>query len=329
MKYKIFNATEKPIFWQEKPIECNSPIWRYTNNPIIDRNPVKNIDRIFNSGISTYNDKFVGIFRGDTTNGIPQLFLGWSEDSINWKINQDKILFFDLNGQPFQPLYSYDPRLIKIDDTYYIIWCTDFNGPTMGLARTKDFKFFERLPHGFLPYNRNCVLFPEKINGKYLMLSRPSDNGHTKFGDIFVSESPDLIYWGNHKLLMKKSIYGEWWESVKIGAGPAPIKTDQGWLLIYHGVASTCNGFVYSIGGAILDLDDPTKVIYRTDQFLMSPKEWYEERGFVPNVVFPCATLNDNLGHISIYYGAADTYLALAFSTVDILIDFIKDNNSL
>ena len=158
------------------------------------------------------------------------------------------------------------------------------------------------------------------------MLSRPSDNGHTPFGDIFVSESPDLTYWGKHRHVMGKG--SEWWESLKIGGGAAPIETSEGWLLFYHGVSGTCNGYVYSIGGAILDIDNPSIVKYRCETFLLTPEEWYEERGFVPNVCFPCATIHDSeSGKIAIYYGAADSYVGLAFTELDDIIDYIKENS--
>lgn len=122
----------------------------------------------------------------------------------------------------------------------------------------------------------------------------------------------------------------EWWESVKIGGGAAPIETSEGWLLFYHGVSGTCNGFVYSIGGAILDRDNPSIVNYRCENFLLTPQEWYEERGFVPNVTFPCATVQDkDTGRIAIYYGAADSYVSLAFTTVDIVVDYIKKHSVL
>ena len=129
-----------------------------------------------------------------------------------------------------------------------------------------------RIENPFLPFNRNAVLFPRKINDKFMMLSRPSDSGHTPFGDIFISESPDMEYWGKHRHVMGKS--SEWWESLKIGGGAAPIETSEGWLLFYHGVAGTCNGYVYSIGGAILDIDNPSIVKYRCENFLLTPEEY-------------------------------------------------------
>ena len=160
------------------------------------------------------------------------------------------------------------------------------------------------------------------------MFSRPSDSGHTPFGDIFISESPELVYWGKHRHVMGKG--NEWWQSVKIGGGAAPIETSEGWLLFYHGVTGTCNGLVYSIGGAILDIDNPSIVKYRCQNFLLTPEEWYEERGFVPNVCFPCATIHDSeTGRIAVYYGAADSYVGLAFTEVDDIVDYIKNNSKL
>ena len=220
------------------------------------------------------------------------------------------------------PPYAYDPRLVKVEDTYYIIWCQDAYGAAIGMAKTTDFKTFTRIENPFLPFNRNAVLFPRKIDGKFMLLSRPSDSGHTPFGDIYVSESPDMEYWGHHRHVMGKS--GNWWENVKIGGGAAPIETDLGWLLFYHGVTGTCNGLVYSIGGAILDRDEPSRVLHRCNTFLLTPEEWYEERGFVPNVCFPCATLQDAAtGRIAVYYGCADSYVGLAFTTADEVVDYI------
>jgi beta-1,4-mannooligosaccharide/beta-1,4-mannosyl-N-acetylglucosamine phosphorylase len=158
----------------------------------------------------------------------------------------------------------------------------------------------------------------------YAMLSRPSDNGHTPFGDIFYSESPDLVHWGRHRHVMAPA---GGWQSTKVGAGPTPIETRDGWLLIYHGVLTSCNGFTYSAGAALLDIDRPWKVLYRTEPYIMSPQKPYELAGDVPNVVFPCASLFDaETGQIAIYYGAADTATCLAFTLVDDLIAYIKDN---
>lgn len=247
--------------------------------------------------------------------------------SIHWNFEPEKIRFVDENGNDFAPRYAYDPRLVEIEGVYYIIWCTDFYGASIGMAKTTDFKKFVRIENPFIPFNRNAVLFPRKIHGNFHLLSRPSDSGHTPFGDIFVSESPDMTFWGKHRHVMGRS--SQWWQSVKIGGGAAPIETSEGWLLFYHGVTGTCNGFVYSMGGAILDMDEPSKVLYRCENYLLTPETWYEERGFVPNVIFPCATLSDTeTGRIAIYYGAADSYVGLAFTTVDRVVSYIKEHSS-
>jgi beta-1,4-mannooligosaccharide/beta-1,4-mannosyl-N-acetylglucosamine phosphorylase len=316
------------IPWQDKPEGSVGPVWRYSDNPIINRNPVPGVARIFNSAVLPYKGEFIGVFRAEQIDGVPHLYLGYSKDGISWSFEKERIHFVNEAGEDFLPRYEYDPRLIKIDDSYYIIWCTDFYGASLGLAKTDDFKKFVRLENPFLPFNRNGVLFPRKINGRFVMLSRPSDSGHTPFGDIFLSESPDLKYWGRHRHVMARG-YRQWWQSLKIGGGAAPIETSEGWLLFYHGVTGTCNGYVYSMGACILDKDEPAVVKYRPDSFILTPEMWYEERGFVGNVVFPCAALCDAAtGRIAIYYGAADSYVALAFTTIDEIVDFIKKHDA-
>lgn len=313
--------------WQEKPKGYKDVIWRYDQNPIIKRNPVKHCSRIFNSAVIPYKDGFVGIFRADHNNGKAMLHFGRSKDAVNWDIDEKVITWKDEEGKPNSPNYAYDPRLVEVEGMYYIIWCTDFGGAAVGLGKTADFVNFIRLENPLLPFNRNGVLFPRRINGNYYMLSRPSDNGHTPFGDIFISESPDLKYWGRHRRVMTSGGTG-WWQSTKIGAGPTPIETDAGWLLFYHGVCTTCSGFVYSMGAAILDISNPARVLYRTAGFILTPEEQYETTGFVPNVIFPCATIHDaETGRIAIYYGAADTCVALAFAQVDELVEYIKINS--
>ena len=328
-KVKIYGDAVKNMPWQEKPEGFDGVVWRHDNNPIIDCNPTKKSARIFNSAVLPYEDGFIGVFRADHKNGRPQLHLGRSTDALNWDIEDEEIHWVDEQGNDYQPSYAYDPRLVKIEDTYYIVWCCDFGGAALGLGMTKDFKTFVRLENPFIPFNRNGVLFPRKVNDKFLLLSRPSDSGHTPFGDIFLSESPDLVHWGRHRRVMTKGGQG-WWQGTKIGSGATPIETSEGWLMFYHGVSGTCNGFVYSMGAAILDKENPSKVLYRTRDYLLTPEKEYETTGFVPNVAFPCATLQDpETGRIAIYYGAADTYVAVAYAQVDELVKYIKENSEL
>ena len=313
------------IPWEDKPAGCNKVLWRYSGNPVIPRDLLPDSNSIFNSAVVPFKGGFAGVFRCDNTGRYMRIHAGFSDDGIHWNINPKPIKMICDDPEVGEFVYAYDPRVVWIEDRYYVIWCNGYHGPTIGLAYTFDFEKFYQLENAFLPYNRNGVLFPRKINGEYYMLSRPSDTGHTAFGDIFVSRSKDLIYWGKHRHIMEPA--GSW-QSRKIGPGPAPIETTEGWLLIYHGVLQSCNGFVYHAGAALLDINEPWKVLYRTDPYIISPQEIYECVGDVPNVVFPCATLTDAAtGRIAMYYGAADTVTGLAFMQVDELIDFIKNNS--
>lgn len=303
-------------------------MWRYSGNPIIKRDAIPNSNSIFNSAVVSFHGKFAGVFRCDSKALRMDLYPGFSKDGIHWQIEPNPVVFEGADPEILEKEYRYDPRVCRIGEKYYITWCNGYHGPTIGVGYTYDFQKFYQLENAFLPYNRNGVLFPRKINGMYAMLSRPSDTGHTPFGDIFYSQSPNLEFWGRHRYAMG-IIKGDKsaWQSTKIGAGPIPIETDEGWLLIYHGVINTCNGFVYRAGAAILDLEKPWVVKYRSGNFVLSPQELYECVGDVPNVTFPCAALADSdTGRIAVYYGCADTVTGLAFTTVDELVNYVKEN---
>lgn len=312
------------IPWEEKPQNYRDIAWRYSKNPIIPRDLIPCSNSIFNSAVVPYQGEFIGVFRIDDKRRKQRLHVGRSKDAINWEIENEPIQFKGGNEEISEFVYGYDPRVCWIEDRYYVTWCNYYHGATIGMAYTYDFKDFYQMENSFLPFNRNGVLFPRKINGKYAMFSRPSDNAHTPFGDIFYSESPDLVHWGCHRHVMKAE---GGWLYTKVGAGPIPIETTEGWLLIFHGVATSCNGMTYSFGAALLDIDKPWKIRYQAEPYILNPRELYECVGDVPNVVFPCATLHDaETGRIAIYYGGADTVVCLAFTQVDELIDFIKQN---
>jgi beta-1,4-mannooligosaccharide/beta-1,4-mannosyl-N-acetylglucosamine phosphorylase len=297
---------------------------RYHGNPIVTAAAVPHANTIFNSAVVPFGDRYVGVFRCDMNDGAPELHLGWSDDAIKWQIEPDPI-DFESDDPHAAYCLGYDPRVAEIDGAYYITWCNEYHGPGIALARTDDFKRFTMVSQALPPFNRNAVLFPRKIGGKYVMLHRPSDPGHTPFGDIFLCSSPDLVHWGNHRWVMGPR---GGWQSRKIGAGPVPIETTEGWLMIYHGVKITCSGYIYSAGAALLDLEEPWNVRYRTRRYILAPTEDYERYGDVPNVVFPVATvLDDKTGRLSLYYGCADTYVGLAHAQLDDLISFIKEHS--
>lgn len=315
------------IPWEERPKGSSAVIWRSQRNPIIPHDLIPDSNSIFNSAVVPFHDGFAGVFRCDDKCRTMQLHSGKSPDGFSWAIEPARIQWESTDPRvaeinPFE--YGYDPRVVWLEDRYYITWCNGYHGPTIGMGYTVDFETFYQMENALLPFNRNGVLFPRRINGKYVLLSRPSDNGHTPFGDIYCSQSPDLIHWGCHRYVMG-AVGG--WQSTKVGAGPVPIETSEGWLLIYHGVLTSCNGFVYSFGAALLDLDEPWRVLYRGKPYLLAPQAPYERTGDVPNVAFPCAALVDGAtGRAAIYYGGADTVVCLAFARIDEIIDFVKNN---
>lgn len=324
---KIIGEALPGIPWQEKPAGYRLPVWRYSRNPIIGRDATRRSNSVFNSAVVPFGDGYAGVFRCDSRSVSMDLFAGFSKDGIHWEISDDPIVF-EGDSEVTRREYRYDPRVCRIGDRYYVTWCNGYYGPTIGIGYTYDFRTFFQMENAFLPYNRNGVLFPRKIGGKYLMLSRPSDTGHTPFGDIFISQSADLEFWGHHRHVMSPVKGDESaWQSTKIGPGPVPIETDEGWLLIYHGVITTCNGFVYRMGVALLHSEEPWRVLGRSRDYILAPYEPYECMGDVPNVVFPCAALSDAAtGRITIYYGCADTVTGMAFTTADELLSYMRQN---
>jgi beta-1,4-mannooligosaccharide/beta-1,4-mannosyl-N-acetylglucosamine phosphorylase len=320
------------IPWEDRPVGGRKELlWRYSGNPVIPRDLTPRSNSIFNSAVVPYKGGFAGVFRCDDTSRCMDIHAGFSKDGILWTLEDDPIVFKKTAPDLPDSDYKYDPRVVFVEDRWYIIWCNGYHGPCIGMGYTFDFKEFFQMENAAMPFNRNGVLFPRKIGGNYALLSRPSDTGHTRFGDIIYSESPDLTYWGRHRHVMAPAAFEDsGWQSTKIGAGPAPIETGEGWLLFYHGVLTSCNGFVYSFGAALLDLERPWKCIGRVKPYLLSPQQPYECVGDVPNVTFPCAALVDGpTGRLCVYYGCADTVTGIAFGYINEIVDFITANNVL
>lgn len=319
------------IPWEERPENSGAPVWRYSQNPVIPRDFLEDSNSIFNSAVVPFKDGFAGVFRCDDKNRRMTLHAGFSKDGLKWDINPETIKFECADPEIGNWVYGYDPRCTKIEDKYYVTWCNGYHGPTIGVAWTEDFVTFHQVENAFLPYNRNGVLFPRKIDGKFAMLSRPSDTGHTAFGDIFYSESKDLEYWGHHRHVMSPAPFEvSAWQCMKVGAGPIPIETSEGWLIFHHGVLHSCNGYVYAFGSALLDREKPWKMIARSGQYLITPQTPYECMGDVPNVAFPCSALHDSAtGRVAIYYGCADTVTGLIFGDISEIIEFTKRTNIL
>jgi len=190
------------------------------------------------------------------------------------------------------------------------------------LACTQDFRHFSRVAILTLPENKDVVLFPEKINGRYARLERPMTQSSHR-GDIWLSFSPDLVYWGDPRPVMTPR--ARQWDSHKIGAGAPPIKTVHGWLLIYHGVRTTAAGQLYRLGAALLDLEQPWRVIGRARNAILSPLAPEDFHGNVGNVVFTCGALVEPDQTLKVYYGAGDQVMCLATAAVDDVIALCLD----
>lgn len=293
---------------------------RYEGNPILKPEQVPNCSAVFNCGFIEYGGETVGILRAEQLSGLQSMRLARSKDGIHFDVDPEPILVPQTEPMKTYLEANYDPRITRIDGTYYITFAAENRwGCQIGLAKTCDFKTFEIMDAIAEPDNRNIVLFPRKINGKYYRMDRPFSGQQ---GGIWISQSPDLLHWGIHRNIAESRRFH--WDRGKIGPGAVPIETKEGWLCLYHGTTPLCNGLNYNVGVILLDLDDPTKVIARPKEYLMRPAELYEQAGIVPNVCFPCAALPKPDGSLWIYYGAADTVLCLAFAKIDEILDWCR-----
>ena len=317
----------RAIPWEDRPSGTTDVVWRSSLNPILTRDAVPGANSIFNSAVVPFEEGYAGVFRVDDTTRAMNLHAGRSADGVAWELEREPIAFTPADGRVAEIQerfeHAYDPRVTWLEDRFYVTWCNGYHGPTIGLAHTNDFRTFVQLDNAYLPFNRNGVLFPRRIAGAYAMLSRPSDGGHTAFGDIFYSKSPDLVHWGRHRHVMAPLPLS--WQATKIGAGPTPIETEDGWLVLYHGVLTSCNGFVYAMGAALLDLDEPWRVVARGSRYLLAPHVPYAQVGDEPTVVFPGAALDDERAdRLTIYYGGADTVVCMAHAHLSEVLAFVR-----
>ena len=301
----------------------NDIVKRFEGNPIITPAMIPGANAVFNSAVVRFEDGYAAILRVESKQGFQTMRMAWSDDGIHFDVLPDPILA--PTEEPFVTFEEaiYDPRITKIGDTYYICYAAENRyGCQVSVSKTLDFKTFEKVAIASEPTNRNMVLFPDKINGLYLRLDRPFQPGGQ--GHIWMCDSPDLIHWGNPKCIMESRRFA--WDQGKIGPGAPPIKTSEGWLVIYHGTTPRCNGLIYKAGVALLDLDDPSKVIARGKEYLMAPLEPYERIGDVPNVVFITSAIADyEKDEMRLYYGGADTCFCMATAKISDLIEFAKE----
>jgi len=280
------------------------------------------VNSTFNPGAIRYNNKILLLIRVEDMRGFSHLTLARSKDGkTGWDI--DKTPTIKPNILRNEERWGVeDPRIVWLEERQqYAISYVSFSkdGPVVSLALTKDFKTFDHLGAMLPPEDKDASLFPRLINGKYVMIHRPIIRGEAH---IWIAFSPDLTHWGEHKILIP--VRPGWWDSHRVGLGTPPIETDEGWLLIYHGTRITASGSLYRVGLALLDLDEPWKIIRRCDNWVFGPCEDYERIGDVPGVTFPVGVIiNEKTNELMMYYGAADTSVCLAIANLDDVLNYV------
>lgn len=295
---------------------------RYKENPILTAQDFPcPVNSVFNAAAARYNGEYILLNRVQGFNGTSCLWVARSDDGYHFTPDPEPAMT-PSTEEPFARYEQYgieDPRITRIDNTYYIMYvCYSHYDCRVGLALTRNFLSFERVGLISLPDNKDAALFPEKIGGRYARLDRPMTTISGR-RDIWISYSPDLLYWGDGQVVMtpRQGL----WDSEKIAAGAPPIKTEKGWLLIYHGVQGTARGRLYRLGVALLDLEDPSKVMGRAKEAILYPTAPEDFLGDVGNVVYTDGAILEDDGELKIYYGAADQVMCLATVNVDDLIN--------
>jgi beta-1,4-mannooligosaccharide/beta-1,4-mannosyl-N-acetylglucosamine phosphorylase len=299
---------------------------RYSGNPILSVSdwPYK-ANSVFNAAAAEVNGKTILLARVEDFRGMSHLTVARSDDGINnWEVDKAPGLKPEPEKYPEELWGIEDPRITWIEELKkWAICYTAYSkgGPLVSLAMTGDFKTFERFGPVMPPEDKDAALFPVKFNGLWAMLHRPVPKSKILGAHIWVSFSPNLKHWGEHQEIIQAR-EGGWWDANKIGLCAPPMQTKEGWLILYHGVRTTASGSIYRLGLALLDLENPAKVIRRTDEWIFGPKAHYEREGDVDDVVFPCGWIKKK-DKVFIYYGAADSRICLATADFNELVDFV------
>lgn len=295
---------------------------RYDKNPIITKKDVPfKVNSIFNPGAVKFGEKYLLVCRVEMPSGRSSFVNAWSENGCQFKLD-NKPCLTPGDHKDFSKYAEWgieDPRIVKIEEKYFLTY-TGYSRymPLVLLAETKDFYNYKILGPISEPSNKDCALFPEKINGYFWKIDRPSAEMRR---DIWISRSIDLIHWGGYELL-SQPVWGTW-EADKIGGSTPPVRTKQGWLMLYHGVRGFGISFMYKIGVMLLDIEKPWIVLGKSEEPILAPENIYERVGDVGNVVFTNGWINDG-PEVKIYYSGADTNICLATATVDYLLSCCK-----
>ena len=275
---------------------------------------------VFNPAAATVDGETLLLVRVEDRTGRSRLGVARSADGLTgWTFEPERALLpdHDLEAERYG---IEDPRITRLDDEYLILY-TGYspNGALVCLASTSDFHSYRRRGVVLPPENKDAGIFPEAIGGRWAMLHRPVTTAPAT-ADIWLSWSPDLEHWGDHRRILSVGEPGHW-DGLKVGLGPPPLPTPDGWLVLYHGVRGTAGGAIYRAGLALLDRQNPARVLARSPAWVFGPEAPYERSGDVGNVVFPCGWIVDGDGDtVRVYYGAADTSVCLATTSLSALL---------
>ena len=303
---------------------------RHCNNPILSRdNWPYPINSVFNAGAVRLADgDTLLLCRVEDRRGLSHLCAARSANGIDsWQIDAAPTLAANPAEFPEEIWGIEDPRITYVPELdQYAVAYTSFarGGPGVSLALTRDFRSFERFGVIMPPEDKDAALLPRRISGRWALIHRPV----TPLGaHMWISYSPDLRHWGSHKIMLEAR-RGGWWDANKIGLCSPPIETSKGWLTIYHGVRQTASGHIYRLGLALFDLECPDKCLQRGDSWMFGPEAPYERGGDVNDVVFPCGqTIAADGDTINLYYGAADSSIALAKGSIRRLLAWLDENS--
>lgn len=284
----------------------------------------RTINAVMNAGATLVDGETVLLCRVEDRRGISHLTVARSPDGVsNWLVD-DQPLMSPHPDLPSEVWGVEDARITRIDELdCWVISYTAFGkgGPAVALAKTTDFRTVERLGVVCPPEDKNASLLSRRVDGHFVMFHRPMTAIGS--GDVWASKSADLLSWSTPAPVFGARP-GGFWDSARIGIGPPPLETLHGWLVIYHGVRQTVAGSLYRVGLAMLDLDEPTKVIRRSDEWVLGPSEDYELIGDVPGVIFPCGLIHEpDSGQLRIYYGAADCRIGMAYADYDQVLEYV------
>jgi beta-1,2-mannobiose phosphorylase / 1,2-beta-oligomannan phosphorylase len=284
------------------------------------------VNVVFNPAAVQIGGETVLLARVEARTGISHLAVARSANGVDgWSIDA-KPLLEPVKGIEAEQWGFEDARAVWVEELgRHVITCTVYGpaGPTVFLATTEDFRAVERIGIVVPPEDKNAALLPERVGGKWILFHRPTSHFATARPGISLSRSPDLRSWSAAEIVMEPR-EGSWWDSLRIGIGPPLLKTEHGWLLVYHGVKETVSGAIYRVGMALLDLEDPTRLLHRTSSWVLSPCEAYERQGDVPNALFPCGMIHDReQGELRLYYGAGDTSICLATASLDDVLETV------